>query len=133
MHRREPEGGSDINSRCGAMRSAGAGWTWFCVWIGFFFFQAEDGIRDYKVTGVQTCALPISVNVPPRSIQNCQRLSWGVERSCMVSEPVCLEVEVRKTVAWSTARRRCPPLASNLKVPLDRVHREVFAPSVHEN
>src|SRR5215467_9399122 len=30
-------------------------------WGGFFFFQAEDGIRDYKVTGVQTCALPISV------------------------------------------------------------------------
>src|SRR3989454_9205860 len=29
----------------------------------FFFFQAEDGIRDYKVTGVQTCALPISRNV----------------------------------------------------------------------
>src|SRR5256885_746580 len=27
--------------------------------IIFFFFQAEDGIRDYKVTGVQTCALPI--------------------------------------------------------------------------
>src|SRR6266446_7682258 len=30
------------------------------VAISFFFFQAEDGIRDYKVTGVQTCALPIS-------------------------------------------------------------------------
>src|SRR5205807_4280773 len=30
-----------------------------------FFFQAEDGIRDYKVTGVQTCALPI----------------WGLRRS----------------------------------------------------
>src|ERR1039457_6737522 len=29
-----------------------------CCWF-FFFFQAEDGIRDYKVTGVQTCALPI--------------------------------------------------------------------------
>src|SRR5256885_6524331 len=28
--------------------------------LHFFFFQAEDGIRDYKVTGVQTCALPIS-------------------------------------------------------------------------
>src|SRR2546426_8814680 len=27
------------------------------MWV--FFFQAEDGIRDYKVTGVQTCALPI--------------------------------------------------------------------------
>src|SRR5256885_6584840 len=43
--------------------------TGWCVWcetlvsrvseIFFFFFQAEDGIRDYKVTGVQTCALPV--------------------------------------------------------------------------
>src|SRR5260370_6338799 len=31
-----------------------------CYFI-FFFFQAEDGIRDSSVTGVQTCALPISV------------------------------------------------------------------------
>src|SRR5688500_20146431 len=30
-----------------------------------FFFQAEDGIRDYKVTGVQTCALPISMRANP--------------------------------------------------------------------
>src|SRR3989454_7376123 len=30
-----------------------------------FFFKAEDGIRDYKVTGVQTCALPISRAGPP--------------------------------------------------------------------
>src|SRR5256885_1549538 len=29
------------------------------VLVLMFFFQAEDGIRDYKVTGVQTCALPI--------------------------------------------------------------------------
>src|SRR2546426_1474651 len=29
-----------------------------------FFFQAEDGIRDYKVTGVQTCALPIWTRSP---------------------------------------------------------------------
>src|SRR3712207_8663157 len=28
--------------------------------LAFFFFQAEDGIRDIGVTGVQTCALPIS-------------------------------------------------------------------------
>src|SRR2546430_10459348 len=28
-----------------------------------FFFQAEDGIRDLTVTGVQTCALPISINI----------------------------------------------------------------------
>src|SRR5687767_15199429 len=35
----------------------------------FFFFQAEDGIRDKLVTGVQTCALPISgVHGWPRSL-----------------------------------------------------------------
>src|SRR6266566_9244338 len=32
----------------------------------FFFFQAEDGIRDYKVTGVQTCALPIAAGEAAR-------------------------------------------------------------------
>ena len=31
----------------------------YCLISFVFFFQAEDGIRDYKVTGVQTCALPI--------------------------------------------------------------------------
>src|SRR2546430_11432128 len=35
-----------------------------------FFFQAEDGIRDLTVTGVQTCALPIS---PPESKHNAKR------------------------------------------------------------
>src|SRR6266403_4247641 len=38
--------------------------VFFCMYtnyqiISFFFFQAEDGIRDLYVTGVQTCALPI--------------------------------------------------------------------------
>src|SRR5205807_7913029 len=31
--------------------------------IIILFFQAEDGIRDYKVTGVQTCALPILIRI----------------------------------------------------------------------
>src|SRR5256886_9194557 len=33
--------------------------------LSLFFFQAEDGIRDLTVTGVQTCALPISVRLLP--------------------------------------------------------------------
>src|SRR5207244_7120738 len=33
-----------------------------CSCCVFFFFQAEDGIRDDLVTGVQTCALPISLD-----------------------------------------------------------------------
>src|SRR5207253_4020481 len=36
-------------------------------WMFFFFFQAEDGIRDGHVTGVQTCALPISPYALPVS------------------------------------------------------------------
>src|SRR5690625_6370056 len=35
--------------------------------VYFFFFQAEDGIRDGHVTGVQTCALPISRRVLQRT------------------------------------------------------------------
>src|SRR2546430_6944336 len=35
-------------------------WLRYCLFVYFFFFQAEDGIRDLTVTGVQTCALPIS-------------------------------------------------------------------------
>src|SRR5439155_16690486 len=46
----------------------------------FFFFQAEDGIRDGHVTGVQTCALPISLrrtfpaHVAILSAQLCRRI-----------------------------------------------------------
>src|SRR3990170_3393280 len=40
-------------------------WTWVVI----FFFQAEDGIRDDLVTGVQTCALPISSLWTPTSQQ----------------------------------------------------------------
>src|SRR5699024_11668202 len=39
----------------------------FFIFFFFFFFQAEDGIRDRNVTGVQTCALPISVKATPGS------------------------------------------------------------------
>src|SRR5207248_5995285 len=38
-----------------------------CQFLFFFFFQAEDGIRDRTVTGVQTCALPISRQTSLRS------------------------------------------------------------------
>src|SRR5438046_10730981 len=38
----------------------------YAIFFFFFFFQAEDGIRDWSVTGVQTCALPIftDINMP---------------------------------------------------------------------
>src|SRR5258706_3853801 len=42
-----------------------------------FFFQAEDGIRDWSVTGVQTCALPISAAREGRSRGDCARRAPG--------------------------------------------------------
>src|SRR5258707_11770981 len=48
----------------------------------FFFFQAEDGIRDIGVTGVQTCALPISfasAHATPRCRANRKLSKNGVE------------------------------------------------------
>src|SRR2546430_11812265 len=39
-------------------------------YVCFFFFQAEDGIRDLTVTGVQTCALPISHHKHMRRIRD---------------------------------------------------------------
>src|SRR5690606_39666516 len=44
-----------------------------CV-VFFFFFQAEDGIRDFHVTGVQTCALPIFAGAV------CRRFGAGATR-----------------------------------------------------
>src|SRR5256885_6820829 len=61
-----------------------------------FFFQAEDGIRDYKVTGVQTCALPIS---PP---------IWNTDFGRMAPGP---------TAATSdSVRRKCSSM-TGLQVP----------------
>src|SRR2546430_5290613 len=71
--------------------------------IYFFFFQAEDGIRDLTVTGVQTCALPISVThptlcriqVPPNSYRRHQlsspRLVIGTSGSKSSRQPLSLE------------------------------------------
>src|SRR5438034_8808679 len=55
----------------------------------FFFFQAEDGIRDHCVTGVQTCALPI-YRARLKAASRCGRTSCSKRaRSCAsnTSEP----------------------------------------------
>src|SRR5260370_24676864 len=60
-----------------------------CCSFIFFFFQAEDGIRDSSVTGVQTCALPIS-------IQNLDNLS---KRAAEALLDFC-EAERLTFIAW---------------------------------
>src|SRR5437764_9370416 len=54
--------------------------TSFECGVVFFFFQAEDGIRDTSVTGVQTCALPILRRSPKA------RRSGNFYRSAVLSE-----------------------------------------------
>src|SRR5229473_5916085 len=61
----------------------------------FFFFQAEDGIRDKLVTGVQTCALPISSECASGS-----QLCTGAQPTFAASPPT------RRTYATSVAP--CP-------------------------
>src|SRR2546430_5073869 len=56
------------------------------LFIFFFFFQAEDGIRDLTVTGVQTCALPISTRRPSRS--SCP-WAWAAPTGSAAAWPSC--------------------------------------------
>src|SRR5260370_38189159 len=46
-----------------------------CALASCFFFQAEDGIRDSSVTGVQTCALPILKPEASRSARPCAKVA----------------------------------------------------------
>src|SRR2546427_11186639 len=56
-----------------------------CECVFFFFFQAEDGIRDLTVTGVQTCALPISRSTSSWGISGAGSRVW---RSLTNSTPI---------------------------------------------
>src|SRR3712207_7364602 len=78
-----------------------------------FFFQAEDGIRDIGVTGVQTCALPIyalAAAVPDREddvqqVRVARRVDEVVRVPVVAEEPDRLRDEVRVLVGRSEERR----------------------------
>src|SRR5438046_8835625 len=74
----------------------------------FFFFQAEDGIRDWSVTGVQTCALPISpkaggTSKPRPTADERPRPPRIRRRACRLVERNCPDDRVR---AGGGGRRR---------------------------
>ena len=71
----------------------------FCVFV--FFFQAEDGIRDVAVTGVQTCALPISLNYESLS----QTAQFVVVSSTASDGGGAATVTVNPTIVVSGARQ----------------------------
>src|SRR2546429_5285749 len=77
--------------------------------IFFFFFQAEDGIRDVAVTGVQTCALPISSkSLNPNRIKNSFDVLYRIGRPITSLRPAveikCLSSSVLITPAVFTPR-----------------------------
>src|SRR5260221_7312877 len=66
--------------------------------VFFFFFQAEDGIRDHCVTGVQTCALPIfrllsQARCAPRGHFDRENAIWYEIRLIATSLVPCVAVE----------------------------------------
>src|SRR2546422_6217593 len=75
----------------------------------FFFFQAEDGIRDVAVTGVQTCALPISVAeyctpwiavlAHLKGIKSPPQHAIAIERACWQGEAVAAAVAESRSQA----------------------------------
>src|ERR1022692_4265784 len=62
-----------------------------------FFFQAEDGIRDYKVTGVQTCALPIYLLWGERQIRSVANMTRADARDFLkIAAEIKLQPKVTK-------------------------------------
>src|SRR5699024_11503846 len=79
----------------------------------FFFFQAEDGIRDRNVTGVQTCALPIFtwafpwVRVPVLSNTTTSILfSFSKTLALLISIPFVAPTPVETIIATGVAKPR---------------------------
>src|SRR3989440_2609785 len=99
-------------------------YVFLVVVLFFFFFQAEDGIRDLIVTGVQTCALPILMNIATLPALNASGLSTMYSFSC-VGLGDTLERCTKSTMNWivlsavgsvslqvfSFSERTAPPLA----------------------
>src|SRR2546426_2303504 len=66
----------------------------------FFFFQAEDGIRDYKVTGVQTCALPISLRCRTERLRASRAHTDHTARLPVWDAISCPVLRARSPRAW---------------------------------
>src|SRR2546429_5311539 len=85
-----------------------------------FFFQAEDGIRDVAVTGVQTCALPISK-------AECARFGlWGARPR----RPCCLPRIPKNLLRFPVLA--CCGISIPLRKRLSRLHDEIGRASCRE-
>src|SRR5258708_13164774 len=86
-----------------------------------FFFQAEDGIRDDLVTGVQTCALPISRRLCLTALLECEWLVIARLPSPSASELLtnkCSSPESTKTPGWLCTAYSAATMALNTALPI---------------
>src|SRR5690625_7916079 len=74
----------------------------------FFFFQAEDGIRDGHVTGVQTCALPISS-------RRARTVLWAMEHATLMMATAQLRSEERRVGKECISRWAADPKKKETK------------------
>src|SRR5256884_1981893 len=81
---------------------------WSIVGCVFFFFQAEDGIRDVAVTGVQTCALPISSLSIRSSLWRRRRKRRKARRTTKKRTAAPPRTRRRKTAPRPTKKRKSP-------------------------
>src|SRR5215203_759464 len=93
--------------------------------VFFFFFQAEDGIRDIGVTGVQTCALPILENAAPeRTLSGAQRPETVQARSLRTAGARKARLRVMRTAPGLGTAARLQPRREAGRLRLsDRVER----------
>src|SRR5438105_10477491 len=76
------------------------------VFFFFFFFQAEDGIRDPLVTGVQTCALPISSAAPGCCVVTCRVSKTGTPSRLSKRSPRSQKPWTSRWRTFSRAQKR---------------------------
>src|SRR5438034_2034777 len=90
----------------------------------FFFFQAEDGIRDHCVTGVQTCALPIS---GAHWLKHETDLADLLEKGCIGTRLVLPGDDIRiEEIPLGTRAYACANLGAGLDKTLRSKHFECF-------
>src|SRR5438552_18057508 len=99
--------------------------------LNFFFFQAEDGIRDDLVTGVQTCALPIS-----EWPDNLGRSGWWLDSAQHDSQldrpPALLLLLLLRSALFAHSSCQASPRAgAHLSIPLYRATMELANDHLH--
>src|SRR5690606_24007323 len=105
---------------------------WVLTKQNSFFFQAEDGIRDFHVTGVQTCALPITTAVT-RDLANVQKVGNDAKTGIaslkqeVAANKAVADAAAAKIDGMATSTSQQTQSVQNLKEQMDKLRIEMTA------